>query len=350
MKLKIAIFSLLLLLCGLLTRAQDENFSNYRFAALVQNPAESGRIETDMQLSLLYRTQWNTVFEGGFRSGYAGFEWQLFCPRDNFFAMGVASAYERAGDSNFERANGSLAFAYHHQVSSRIFLAAGGELGLLSYRLDAGDLRFDEQFDGFGFDPSLPNFESFAGASTIEADAAIGALLYEQEGDWSVGFSIDHLNAPTVSLLEEETFNVALGSTIYGNVRIPLPGNSLNAHLMYKNFGLVNNKQGFLLGGLDLLIPLSSPRKVRLPHYFDADISLRIAGSETSSVVSDAIILSGRYAFQGWQVGFSYDINISPLATATNTFGALEAYLAIPIVKDKACVRCPRMGGGWYDR
>jgi len=350
MKLKVSIFSLLLLLCGLLTRAQDENFSNYRFAALAQNPAESGRIETDMQMSLLYRTQWNSVFEGGFRSGYFGLEDQLFCPGDNFFAYGIAVAFEQAGDSDFRRVNGSVAFAYHHQISRSIYLAAGGELGLLSYSLDAGDLRFDEQFDGIGFDPSLPNFESFAGASTIEADAAIGALLYERKGNWSVGFSIDHLNAPTISLLEEESFNVALGSTIYGNYRFTLPSNALNVHLMYKNFGLVNNKQGFLLGGLNYLFPELSSRNARFPRYFDLDVSVRLAGSETTSVLGDAVIVTGRYAFEGWQVGVSYDWNISPLKTATGGFGALEAYLAIPIVKDKACVQCPRMGGGWYDR
>ncbi len=328
--------------------AQDEGFSAYRFAALAQSPAEAGRIETQSQLSVLYRTQWNNVADGGYQSAFAGFETQLFCPGESFFGLGVSAAYETAGASHFTRVNGNVALAYHRKLSEELYLAAGGEVGVLSYRIDTDNLRFDEQFNGISYDPSLPNLENFNGAASAKVDAAVGALLYQQEGRYSVGFSVNHLTAPTLSFLEDGGFTVGLSSTVYGNFSIPIDrvgavSNVLNVHLLHKNYGFVENKQWFIISGIDFLIPLGRRGgNNAVTDHFDIDLSARIAGRESAFLISDAIIATARFSVNGWQFGAAYDFNISPLSSSTNSFGALEGFLTFPLSKASSCVRCPR--------
>jgi|GEM_PF-3556273 len=328
--------------------AQDEAFSAYRFAALAQSPAEAGRIETQSQLSVLYRTQWNNVAEGGYQSAFAGFESQLFCPGESFFGLGISAAYETAGTSHFTRVNGNITLAYHQKLADKLFLSGGGEVGVLSYQLDQDNLRFDAQFNGISYDPSLPSLENFSRASSVKIDAAVGALLYQQEGRFSVGFSVNHLTAPTLSFLEDGGFTVGLSSTVYGNFSIPiekggLVSNVLNVHLLHKNYGFVENKQWFIISGIDFLIPLGSRGgNNAVTDHFDIDLSARIAGRESVFLISDAIIATARFSVNGWQFGAAYDFNISPLSTATNSFGALEGFLTFPLSKASRCVRCPR--------
>lgn len=329
--------------------SQDEGFSAYRFTALAQNPAESGRIETQSQLSILYRTQWNTVIDKAYQSAFVGFESQLFCPNESFVALGISVAGERSGASKFTRANGNISLAYHQRLNNDFFLSGGGEIGMLSYRINAENLRFDAQFDGIGYNPSLPNFEAFAEASNIKIDAAVGALLYRQNGRFSFGVSINHLNAPVISLLEGSEYIVGLSGTIHGNFGIATNNKIkyskvVNFHFLYKNYGFVNNKQWYTIVGADFLIPFSGQKKQGPLSYFDFDLAIRLAGRATGALVSDAIIATGNVSIDGWEMGMSYDFNLSPLSTATNTFGALEFFLNFPLSRQVKCVECPRVG------
>lgn len=316
--------------------AQDEGFSNYRMAALAQNPAEAGRIDNGSQLTVLYRNQWNAAFRG-YQSGYFAYEHQLFCPAESYFGLGISAAYERAGTSRFERINGNVSLAYHQKLGYGLFLAAGAEVGLIDYGLNEERLRFDRQFDGVGFDPDLPNFEDFDNRNTIKVDAAAGLLLYEQNGKWAIGASINHLLSPFISLLDNEGFNIPLSATFYGNIAIPLRNSEVSLHAMYRNYGLIDNQQSFIILGVGPVIPIGKYDNLHL------DVSTRIARKDASGVVGDAIIVSANFFLDGWQLGITYDLNVSPLSSATKTFGALEGSIIIPINRESTCVRCPRL-------
>ena len=64
--------------------------------------------------------------------------------------------------------------------------------------------------------------------------------------------------------------------------------------------------------------------------------------AENGGVLVDAAILSARFDFNDMSLGFSYDINVSPLRAASNGQGAFEFSLQYKILGNtKKSVYCP---------
>ena len=59
-------------------------------------------------------------------------------------------------------------------------------------------------------------------------------------------------------------------------------------------------------------------------------------------ILSDAAIISTRFDYNSFSLGFSYDINISPLSTASNNNGGFELALVYKICgQQRRGVYCP---------
>jgi len=67
-----------------------------------------------------------------------------------------------------------------------------------------------------------------------------------------------------------------------------------------------------------------------------------VPDSGSSGVLMDAAILSARFDFNDISLGFSYDVNVSPLRAASNGQGAFEFSLQYKILGNtKKSVYCP---------
>lgn len=332
-----------------LVSAQDEFFTSYRTAPLVVNPAEAGRIDSKSRLTVLSRTQWNSITDNSYRSLFAGWEAQIGCIDDGFFGLALSGSAEQSGASNFRRVNGQVALSYHQRIGTDLYLAAGGEVGVLNYALAADQLQFDAQYDGVNFIPTAPTGENFARFSQIRPDAAVGVVVYDARGDFAGGISFDHLLSPSLSFLEEGGENLPIGMTIYGNAQVQLGQNSterMGVHGLWRRYAIFVNRQWHGLFGVYGMLPYGSRRGNAsfLRNYVRVGISARIGGNEvpTSNLLADAILANLTVAFKGTQFGFTYDWNISRLTLASGGFGGVELFFSAPLGGEKGCVICPK--------
>ena len=68
----------------------------------------------------------------------------------------------------------------------------------------------------------------------------------------------------------------------------------------------------------------------------------RISNKEESGILTDAIILSTRFDYNEFTLGFSYDVNVSDLRPASNNNGAFEFALAYKFCgEQRRGVYCP---------
>jgi hypothetical protein len=93
--------------------------------------------------------------------------------------------------------------------------------------------------------------------------------------------------------------------------------------------------------GVSLKFLLSGNR--RTYSAFQIGTWARIANKIESGVLMDAMILSTRFDYDNFSLGFSYDVNVSELVPASNNNGAFEFALIYKICgPERRGVYCPR--------
>lgn len=329
--------------------AQDEFFASFRTAGLTLNPAEAGRIATQARFTALGRTQWNTISGAPYRAVFAGLETQAFCLGENFFGGSLSAAMEQSGSSRFQRLRAQGGLSYHEKIGSRVYLSGGIELGILQHSLGNTDLRFDRQFDGTEYDPGSASGEAFLRFSNTRMDAAAGVLLYQQQGRWSIGVSVDHLFTPSMSFLEEDVYTLGRGLVVHGNAHLvslgvpTRPDLVLGVQGMYRRYALFNARQWHSILGVYGVAALGkSAGSGPLQRFFRTDLSVRLAGAQTDpAFLVDAILVTATFAREGWQFGLTYDATVSQLGRATAGFGGIELFLSLPFAGERTCVLCP---------
>jgi hypothetical protein len=82
--------------------------------------------------------------------------------------------------------------------------------------------------------------------------------------------------------------------------------------------------------------------RARSTQSFQVGLWTRISNRYDSSVLTDAFILSTRFDYENFALGFSYDINTSSLNTATDGNGGFELSLQYKICgNQRRGVYCP---------
>lgn len=221
--------------CGL---AQDPQFSQFYLSSLDINPANTGRMEVRARITALYRTQWNTILgTKSYQSAYAAYESQISCLPDGFFAIGVVGKYDRVGDIKLTRKYGHLSLAYHHELDKRgKYLSAGFQLGIISSRFQLNQLQFDEQFDGVGFNASLPTFEDLLAIGNNVMDLNIG-LSYYQTKRLTLGAALYHVTQPNNTFFDNTDFRVGLGLGLHASFLSP--DSPFGLRVLYRRQSLV---------------------------------------------------------------------------------------------------------------
>jgi type IX secretion system PorP/SprF family membrane protein len=76
---------------------------------------------------------------------------------------------------------------------------------------------------------------------------------------------------------------------------------------------------------------------------FQVGVWARVSNRSDSSVLTDALILSTRFDYENFALGFSYDLNTSSLSTATDGNGGFELSLQYKICGgQRKGVYCPQ--------
>jgi type IX secretion system PorP/SprF family membrane protein len=352
------ILILLVGFAGMTARAQDPHFSMYQLAPMAVNPAFTGLIPNggNQRLTINHRAQWA---QPGSMRGFqtTAFSYSTsFCdiPQVGRFALGLQLMDDRAGFSPLRRSSGNLTGSYTRKLFGEgkrfrsgwgdggSFLSVGFEAGGIQHSLDPSRLRFDEQFDGRDYDPSIPG-ESFDRTAFLMGDMGVGLLFYRASRDWAdggftLGGSVRHVNQPAYQFFDNIQNPEGLPAlwNIHSSVSF---GKNRIAGLVRAMFMQQGTYQQ-ILGGVELL---SRFGKVRANNpNFSGGISYRHVRFLDSGFRSDALVLSLQTQLgKGVLLAASYDLSLSKVRDVSNN-GAFELALHWVFNDGRNCpIVCP---------
>ncbi len=347
--------SLKLLLLALLfgigsIQAQDIHFSQFYLSPLNLNPAMTGVMNANIRFAANYRNQWASVLKSFAYNTYSvSYDQRLPVGRYDYFGIGATFWGDKAGEAEFKTLTGKLSLSYSKKMGGyrkkAHYLVVGAEGGIAQRSLDFLKLRWPLQHDGEGgYDPSLPSFEDDALFDNfIFADMAAGVLwfsVFDDNNNFYIGGAFYHLNRANQSFYANQGVVDDLYSRFIGHAG----GEFQVGDRIGLVPGVIVMSQGpsfELNSGTSLKFILSGNR--RSYQAFQLGSWVRVSNRLAQGMLVDAVIISTRFDYQNFTLGFSYDINVSELVPASNGHGAFEfAMLYTLNGPEKRNVYCPR--------
>lgn len=262
-----------------------------------------------------YRNQWSSITIP-YQTISLGFDRQFYMHRQRF-SGGLYIIYDNSGDAALTVNKIFLSIAYHKSLGMNNFhLAVQGGPVLKSYSIN--NLTFPDQYDSYEgvFDSSLPNYEANLGENLVYPDLNAG-IIWDRKFRkiWpEIGIGVFHTNIPKESF-NSETNKLPIRKVINAGARIEI-GKKVYARPMAIWMG--HKKATDLMAGslLGFYLPENSINAVSIftGAFFRDNFTKNF----------DASIFMIGMDFKHLQVGFSYDVNVSTLKTATNHKGAFE--------------------------
>lgn len=331
---------LMAIVCCFAVKAQDIHFSQFFEAPLLRNPSLAGIYDGDIRVQGVYRDQWNSV-TNAYRTGSFNAEYKMPIGKGtDFFTTGVQVLYDKAGTVGLTSTHLLPAVNYHKSLSSEktMYLSVGFMAGLVHKKVDLSKMTTNNQYNGGGYDPTLPTGEFFPNPNLNYFDAGLGASFNtsfgaDQQNIMYVGAAYHHVNRPK--------------NSFYRNAKIEL------------------NPKYVFSAGVKFYIDDYTFFTLQADQSFQGPFSESIGGAMYSWKFGDAdapdyIFHAG--AFLRWKdalipvikvdkhpvsIAISYDVNVSQLKTASQSRGGLEISLTYigfldryNAVRDK--VLCPR--------
>lgn len=309
--------------------AQDIHFSQFYLSPLNLNPALTGVMNCNIRLTANYRNQWASVLRSNAYNTYSvSYDQRIATGRYDYFGIGGTFWGDRAGESRFQTLTGKISGSYSKRMAgsrtSSSYLVAGAELGFAQRSIDFINLRWGTQHDGRGaHDPDLPTLENgFNRDNFIFADMAAGLLwfaTFDSDNNLYLGASFHHLNRANLSFTNTEQDLLYSRFTVHGG------GEFSMGERMGLVPGVIVMSQGpsfQVNAGTSLKFILNKTKYDT--QAFQVGLWTRVSNKIETGVLNDAAILSTRFDMNNFSLGFSYDINISPLKAASNGQGGFE--------------------------
>ena len=335
--------------------AQDFHFSQFDLAPLYVSPALTGFMSAQNRIAIKYRSQWSSVLqENEFETILVSYDGRL-CPREGIsFAYGVNIVKDQVGFPAFKTNQYMGSFAFHIKLNSGHFASAGFQTGLLQYRWDASQLKFDSQFDGtIGFDLSLPSMESFLDREKINLiDLSGGILLYSRNKiPWNFGVAFHHVNPKNYYAFTSTGIQDNNRTKVRWVIHGAIPFAAGKHFLAFKGMSIVQLPHWQLNTGVDFRFQFSKNKTNPIFNFAILGVGLRLSNRPDQFLVTDAAIISLKTDIAiGLLFGMSYDVNISPLKKFSRGRGGAEVSLIweFPIREKTKCVTCPDMNSSTF--
>lgn len=271
-------------------RAQDPEFTQFYANPLYLNPAFAGTHRCP-RVTLNYRNQWPAL-SGTFVTSSASYDQHV----DALYGgLGLMVVSDQAGKGILTTNRVSGIYSYQAKISRTFSIRFGAEATYFQRSLDWSKLTFGDMIDprrGFIYETSdIPR-----GGSVSGIDIAAGILGFSD--NFYIGVAGHHLNEPDESVIAG-TSPIPLKLTGHVGAVIPLESSryqetaTLSPNILYRqqagfrqlNMG-VYMKKGALTGGV---------------WYRNKDAFIVLVGVQTDVV----------------KFGYSYDVTVSKLGTAT---------------------------------
>ena len=315
----------ILIICSLFLafnlKAQDINFSQFYELPLLRNPALAGIYKGDLRATGTIRSQWGSV-SAPYLTQALGAETRKSVSENsnNYFSFGIQVTNDIAGDSKLAKTQLFPLIAFHKSLSTEkdMYLTLAFMGGIVNQRFDPTDLKFDDQFVNGSYSPTNPTQQTFSNTSFMYMDGAVGMSFSNTTANdikYYLGSAYFHFTEPKVAFNKDE--DIKLNKKLVINAGMSVPTSDFDKLIFYADyFTQGGNKQGqgglmykhdFIQQGEEDAISLSAGAFLRW---------------------ADAVMPVVKLDYYKFGVGFTYDVNISKLHTASNTRGGFEISLS----------------------
>lgn len=296
---------------------QETHFSQFYTTPLLLNPANTGMTDANVRFANNYRNQWAKIGVP-YKTLYTSLDSKIKVA-GKAFGIGAMIVHDQSSAYNLAADQFLVSFSYSRIINNHQF-SIGVQPGFVSKAYNTNGLTFGTQFDGSNqqFNPRLPSSENYLSNNLGFFDLNAGIFWRTMIKNYmpSAGLSVSHINRPRASFSSVEETRLPLKFTFTGQVDMPLTARvNVNPGILYS---YVKGANELLVGGTEtyavdnFFIParkLYAITFVRVNPFKDVD----------------ALIIGGGIKFTKFDIGFSYDINVSPLARNFN--GAFELSL-----------------------
>jgi type IX secretion system PorP/SprF family membrane protein len=323
--------------------AQDIHFSQFYMSPLNLNPALTGVMNCNHRLTANYRNQWASVLKQNAYNTYsASYDQKMPVGRYDYFGLGGTLWGDKAGASEFATIQARISGSYAKKMGGyrrkAHYLVVGADFGVSNRSINSANLQWPSQNNGGQFEPGQAG-GVILNPSFVFVDMSAGLLwfsVFDENNNLYFGTSFSHLNRANVSF---ENQNIPL----YGKLTAHFGGEFEVAQRVSVLPGVVSFFQGpsFQVNvGNSFKFLLGNSR--RYHQAFQLGAWARISNKLNQGKLMDAIILSTRFDYEQFTLGFSYDVNTSSLRTATNGNGAFEFSLLYKVCgPERRGVYCP---------
>ncbi|MGV3629578.1 MAG: PorP/SprF family type IX secretion system membrane protein [Bacteroidota bacterium] len=298
--------------------SQDFHFSQISETPLLINPAATGLFNGWERFQVNHRNQWlgaNTQFMTSSFAADANFFKKR--TQDNaHFGAGIFFCNDIGGDSKFGVQSASVSLSGIIPVSGKEHtISAGIQSGFMSRKADLSHLNYESQWNGTGFDQTIPSGEPGVINTFRHFDASAG-VIYQYNGSQSrftrndeqlfkIGVSVYHANKPRLEYTNYQLSNLYRKFVFHASFTNDIPG----SYWAY-DLSLVQFIQGphleTILGGT---LKHRMQNGTKITGYYEDSFF----GFGMYTRVMDAIIPRVFYQFNGLRLGVSYDVTISRL-------------------------------------
>ncbi|MBL1145663.1 MAG: PorP/SprF family type IX secretion system membrane protein [Bacteroidetes bacterium] len=314
------IFSGILSILFLSLHSQDVHFSQSVVSIQQRNFSISNNYQGDYQIYSAYREQWGSIGVP-FKSSILGFNTSVYSFDNGItFFSGIQYFNDESGDGKLTINQFNVNLAASYQLEENTFLF-GVNNGIHLKQFNSKQLTFPEQYDRNtgGFNEQLASGENLNNQDLSFWSLGINMGWKRTINDKLKilsGISIDNLNKPNESFFNE-TNKLAMGVGIQG----------LAEYYLKKRMDLMPYLNYYKLGAASETVLGSGIRfkttKESNVQYIQPFVYARAGFGRNI----DALIIGTHLGIGNFDLGASYDFNISDLELASNYQGAFELSL-----------------------
>ncbi len=313
--------------------AQDLHYSQIFSSPLNLSPALAGLYGGEHRLIGNARNQWRSATPNYVSSALAYDTKLRYSPGlPGWFGIGAQLNYDRAGDSRLTLASLGLNLSYTRRLAERHLLTGGAQIAGGSRFFDTRDLIATDQFNP-GKPDLNPTQEVYSDLSRSYPSVSGGINWRYQVPDSrtfiNFGGGVYHLNSPDQSFRSLDNVRLHKRYSAY----------MLGTLMLAPRFDLIANYTQQWQG------PHAEPMAGLRGKFYVANPLVRTLAFQLGAHYrfDDALIPVVVANVNQWEVGFSYDINLSDYDTATNANGGpeLSVIYTFTRIRPDICLLCP---------
>lgn len=331
----------LVFISGYFLTAQDVHYSQMYATPLYVNPAFTGNHECDFRAGVNFREQ-AASFTIPFRTYTAWGDTRLhpeFLKGRGWFGLGTHLYYDNAGNGDLKKIQAMLFTAYSQGFNSdnSLYGTLGVGVGVTNRSVNKNSLIYGDQWDpvNLGFFWNSRDPAQITNPSIYYLDFNLGLSVHQLVNEnwmYEVGVSVSHINTPKESFYSNPIVNDTISVENNNKVDRKYIGHATFQYIITDNIMIKPEAYYIYHEGVNETLLGANLVFGTAPVKLYAGLWLR--------VVRDIIPVVG-VEYNGFNMLFSYDINISKQHYASQYQGGFEFSLVKKFCSNKPSKRNP---------